>query len=290
MSAGPLRCSLVIATLDDAGSLDVCLASLAAQENAPRFEVLVIDQNGDDRLAGVIGRFSEELEIRHERVAFRGASRARNLGARLAAGAWLGFPDDDCRLLPDALAALDKAASGPGLHVVTGQTVDEAGNPNVLRWKGEPSAITRWTMFGCVTEATMFVRREIFLLAGGFDERFGPGTGFPAAEGIDLMNRLFDLMDEGGALYCPQIKMRHPTKIPPWNRWAVGRFHAYAMGNGALIAKTPQSHMLWWGARTLMGACVRMFSLEAWRSAAFGARILGLLRGFLAFHIASRRV
>lgn len=281
--------SLVIATLHDDGDLALCLSSLVGQLDAPAFEVIVVDQNGDDRLLETIAHFSGQLSIVHERVPFRGASRARNLGARLARGTLLGFPDDDCQLLPNVLSEVRRVASDPQVRVITGQTIDEAGAPNVLRWKQAPTEFCRRTMFSCLTEATLFVHRDLFLLAGGFDERFGPGAPYPAAEGIDLMHRMFDHLGAGKACYDPQIKMRHPSKIPPWNRWAVGRFHSYAIGDGALIAKNPQPHMLNWGMRALVSSFLQIFSLQGWRSAAFAARIVGLFKGFVAYHLATRR-
>jgi hypothetical protein len=117
----------------------------------------------------------------------------------------------------------------------------------------------------------------------GFDERFGPGDQFPAAEGIDLMNRLFSLINEGQAIYSPDIKMRHPTKIPPWNRWAVSRFHSYAKGDGALIAKHFQPHMIYWGLRTACVSLVQLFRFRGWQSLAYASRLAGLVEGFFSF-------
>lgn len=283
------HCSLIIATLHDDGELALCLASLERQQLAPLFEVIVVDQNGDDRLIEVVSRFTGSLNIHHEQVDFRNAARARNLGARLAQGTWLGFPDDDCQLLENVLNEVLRISNDPLAQVITGQTIDETGAPNLLRWQQEPTDFCRRTMFKCLTEATLFVRRELFLRTGGFDERFGPGAPFPAAEGIDLMNRLFDHMNGQKACYSPQIKMRHPSKIPPWNAWAVSRFHSYAIGGGALIAKNPQPHILRWGIRTLASAFIQLFTVNGWRSAAFAALILGMIRGFAAFHFTSWR-
>lgn len=280
------RYSLVIATLDDDGDLAHCLSRLADLEPGPAFEVIIIDQNGDNRLVDVVERFSRRLALVHERVAFRGASRARNLGAALASGEWLGFPDDDCCLLPGTLLEVERQAEDPLVRVITGRTIDEQGRANVLRWKDEPALFDRWTMFGCLTEATLFVRRDLFLAAGGFDERFGPGAPYPAAEGIDLMNRLFHRLGEGKACYSPRIRMEHPTKIPPWNRWAVHRFYTYAIGDGALIAKHPEPHILYWGMRTLVVAMIQTLTLRGWRSAAFAARMAGLMKGFVSFRLA----
>lgn len=294
-TASSVRYSLVIATLHDDGELRRCLDSLLALSVGPVFEVIVIDQNGDDRLVGVVKEFANRLSLVHERVGFRAACRARNLGVRLARGEWVGFPDDDCQLLPDTLREVDRVTCLPRVRVVSGRTVDASGDPTVLRWRKEQVEFTRWTMFGCLTEATLFVRRDAFLSVGGFDERFGPGARFPAAEGIDLMNRLFDFMRDGRevACYSPRICMIHPSKIPPWNRWAVGRFHAYAYGDGGLIAKNPGPHMLYWGARTLFAASLQAMPMRGWRSLAFAARLVGLFRGFfvglLVFHLLPRK-
>jgi glycosyltransferase involved in cell wall biosynthesis len=275
----PIKYSLIIATLDDDGDLTPCLESLARLNPGPVFEVIVVDQNGDDRLVQSIASFESRLPIRHERVAFRGACRARNHGARLARGEWLGFPDDDCELLPDLLQKVERLASDPRVRVITGRIIDTKGAPNVLRWGGEQRVFNRWTMFGCLTEATLFVQRTLFWTVGGFDERFGPGERFPAAEGIDLMNRMFGHIGQGVAIYSPQVQMRHPSKIPPWNRWAVSRFHAYARGDGALIAKSFEPHMLYWGLRTMVAATLQLFTLQGWKSLAFAARLTGLFRG-----------
>lgn len=285
----PIEFSLIIATLHDDGELQQCLESLTCLQDAPPFEVIIVDQNGDERLLDVVASFSSALSVQHQRVDFRGANRARNLGAELARGNWLSFPDDDCQLFPDALHEVMKLAADPKLQIITGQTVDELGQSNVLRWKPQAMQFNHWNMFSCVTEATLFVRRERFLAVGGFDQRFGPGAIYPAAEGIDLVNRLLEGLADGQAWFSPRIKMQHPSKIPPWNRWAVGRFYSYAIGDGALIAKNPQPHMLNWGLRTLASAFIQMFTLEGWRGLAFAARILGLLKGFVSFHWAAWR-
>lgn len=287
------RYSLVIATLHDDGELEDCLSSLEALRDGPDFEVIVVDQNGDDRLLDLVSRFSDRLAIVHRQVPFRGASRARNQGAALARGEWIGFPDDDCRLLPDTLLEVERLSTDPRVRVVTGQTVDAAGAPNLLRWKSKPAEFTSWTMFGRVTEATLFVRRDAFFAAGGFDERFGPGALFPAAEGVDLMNRLLAAIGDGKACYSPLVRMQHPTKIPPWNRWVAARFHSYARGAGALVAKNPSPHMLYWGARIIVGSAVQALIFRGWRGAAFAARFRGffngLVEGLRVFRLQPRR-
>jgi glycosyltransferase involved in cell wall biosynthesis len=285
---GQVWLSLVVATVGDGSELGGLLASLAVAPSQPRFEVVIVDQNADERLVPVVARYADALSIRHERVPFRGASRARNHGARVARGTWLGFPDDDCVFLEDTISSVARVARDPLVGVVTGQTVDEDGRPSVLRWGAEATDFDRWTMFKCLTEATLFVERELFLAVGGFDENFGPGARWPAAEGVELMNRLFTVMEGRKARFDPAVKMRHPNKIPPWNRWAASRFYQYAQGDGALISKSPSLPVLNWGCRTLLAAARGALTFDPWKSAAYLLRAIGLCKGFL-YHRLSRQ-
>lgn len=283
-SGESIRFSFVIATLDDAGDLVPCLESLLGLESTEGgVEVVVVDQNGDDRLLALLAPFAERLALRHVRVDFRGASRARNLGARLAQGAWVSFPDDDCVLQPDVLKQVVAVLADPDVKVVTGQTVDEAGRPNLLRWGSERMALTPWNMFACLTEATLFVQRELFLAVGGFDEFFGPGAPYPAAEGVDLMQRLLAHPGGGLAVYHPAVRLQHPSKIPPWNDWAVSRFYSYAIGDGAVVAKNRSANLHWWAFRTLGSAVLQCLYFRGARRRAFYMRIRGLVTGYARF-------
>ena len=51
----PPRLSLIVATLGREAELSRCLGSLAAQTSRD-FEVVVVDQNADDRLAALLDR------------------------------------------------------------------------------------------------------------------------------------------------------------------------------------------------------------------------------------------
>lgn len=278
--------SLVVATLGTTGALESMLASLTLQQAAPRFEVLVIDQNGDDRLNPVVAKFISRLVISHEKVAFKGASQARNHGARMARGHWVGFPDDDCLLRPNTLERMAETVRTANVLVVSGRTVDENGSASVLRWGAMPERFGRWSMFRCVTECTLFVERALFLSVDGFDPRFGPGAPYPAAEGIDLVNRLLGKVGYGQ--FSPGIEFVHASKIPPWTAWAVERFGRYAVGDGALIAKSFSPPLLYWGARTVLSALRNLIDPDRNRRAAYLARLRGLFEGFVRYRRPSR--
>ena len=56
-----------------------------------------------------------------------------------------------------------------------------------------------------------------------------------------------------------------------------------------MIAKKPQPHMLYWGARMIFSAITQILVFRGWRSVAFARRLIGLIRGFsvgvIVFHI-----
>src|SRR5690606_28135527 len=237
---------------------------------------IVADQQPGEHLAAVVAAFSGRLAVRHLRLPTRGASAARNAGVALARGRWVGFPDDDCVYQPGTLAAARRVLSAPGVRIATGRTVDAAQQPSVLRWRRAATDFDRWTMFACVTEATLFVAGALFLAVGGFDPRFGPGAPFPAAEGVELVDRMLGEGTGWRARFDPAIQMEHPNKIPPWNRWAAQRFYQYAQGDGAFVARRLRGHTLWWVARTLASAGLHALVFRGWVSVAHAARIAGL--------------
>lgn len=283
--------SLVVATVDADGRLLHALLTSLQASTERSFEVIVADQNEGWHLQRVVDAFACILAIRYLRLPTRGASAARNAGAALARGRWITFPDDDCRYQPDTLAAARRVLALDGVRMATGRTVDDALQPSVLRWRRDARDFDRWTMFACVTEATLFVDRTLFRGVGGFDPRFGPGGPFPAAEGVELVERLLRAAGSGRARFDPAVQLYHPNKIPPWNRWAVRRFFAYAQGDGAFVARVPRGHAWWWVGRTLASALLQALAFRGWASVAHAARIAGIGIGFFryALHAAAGR-
>lgn len=234
--------SLVVATHGRVTELRELLDSLLPFAG-DGIEVIVADQNPDDRVAEVLR--AHPLPVRHLRLDRPNACAARNAGAAVASHEWLGFPDDDCRFLPGTLAALRAAIASSGAPVISGMTVNEAGRPNILNWRRRAGRYRQWGMWRCATESTLFMRRDLFLGLGGFDPAFGPGAPFPAAEGAELLSRAFASAADLHGWFASDLRLYHPTKIPPWTESAVARVYDYAFGEGGLLAKhsTPAC---WW--------------------------------------------
>lgn len=281
--------SLVVATVDPDGSLLRALFESLVHSEERSFEVIVADQTQGSHLAQVTESFADRLCVQHIHLPTRGASAARNAGAALATGRWIGFPDDDCLYQPDTLRHVRRVMSMEGVRVASGRTVDAAQRSSVLRWKTAAQDFDRWNMFACLTEATVFAERSLFLAVGGFDVRFGPGAAFPAAEGVELVDRMLREGSGWRARFDPAIQMVHPNKIPPWNRWAAKRFYQYAQGDGAFVVRRLGGHTLRWVVLTLGSASLHTLVFRGWISIAHAARIAGICVGAWRYMRAARR-
>lgn len=239
----PPRVSLVLATVGRTTELARGLQALAAQ-SCRDFEVLVIDQNDDDRLVPVVAEAVRAgLVIRHERFARRSLSGARNHGIALACAGIVGFPDDDCWYESDTIRALveqwDRVQPAPALMV--GCWVEQAerggdiGAPaqslrpqEVLSFRGRRAS-----------SITLFCETVRLRALGGFDERLGVGQWFGSAEETDLVMRL---AGRGEAMfYAPQIRVHHhlPPVVerPRLDPADLERLRVRERGTGALYAK-----------------------------------------------------
>jgi glycosyltransferase involved in cell wall biosynthesis len=244
--------SLIVATVGRTTELDALFDSLAAQ-SFKDFDVIVVDQNDDDRLLPHLQRARLlGLTLTHLRHHPANLSAARNVGIAAAKGEWVGFPDDDCwydTMLLEQLAerfGCRDAMSGAAVRwVETGEPPFTAPS---LSWN-------RSRMFRDIPVASfmLFFHRQLFERIGGFDCQLGVGLWFGAAEETDLVLRAL----RHGALltYHPSAMVHHPVKIPPPNRQARIAVRQRARGTGALYAK--HALPLWVVVRGLLAPVVR---------------------------------
>jgi GT2 family glycosyltransferase len=217
------------------------MQTLAAQ-SGPSFEVIVVDQNDDDRIVAVLAEFSRRLQLTRLRAPV-GLSKARNLGLTVATGTFIAFPDDDCwygkTLLADMQAAFEAHPQWDGIltdcHDETGAAllpwIDRAGEvaPSCA-WRRSPTF-------------AIFLRRQVVTRVGGFDEKLGPNTGMPWLSGEDTDYMLRTLQTGFSVQYEPALVVYHPRHFQGFSDAAIMKKYRYALGDGTLLRKHP---MPWW--------------------------------------------
>jgi glycosyltransferase involved in cell wall biosynthesis len=202
------------------------------------FELIVVDQNNDDRLLSILSVFNDIINIEHIKSNQRGASRARNLGIKSARGEIIGFPDDDCWYPPDLLhriaAFFDDHPQWDGL---SGRIAGLDGRSVGLRFHRRSGVITRCNAWRRVNTSALFLRRSIVKNSPGFDEQLGVGAGTPwgAAEEVDYM---ITLADNGVRVYFdPGIVVYHPDPFKCEKGKLIQRGFSYGCGMGKVMRK-----------------------------------------------------
>ncbi len=275
-----MRVSLIVATRGRDRELAELFASLAAQGHAA-LEVIIVDQNADDRLAPVIAAWRDQLALRWERTTRAHANHARNLGLALARGAVVGFPDDDCTFPPGLLArVLGAFAADPALTILTGPAASPEGGLGSGRWREDAGAIDASNVWTSVIEFNLFLRREVALAMGGFDERLGPGTPLGSTEGNDLVLRA--VAAGHVARYDPAQRIVHPDKrLTPV---AVARAALYARGMGFVLRRhaVPAGVWLPFMVRPLGGIALSALRGNLLAARYYAATLRGRLAGFLS--------
>lgn len=168
----------------------------------------------------------------------RNASLARNEGARIAAGKWLAFADDDCTYHDGTLAALAATVEHENsARLISGAVICEDGKPlahNFFR----SGRIGKFNSFTRSSEGCLFVTREKFLALGGFDSRFGPGAPYHAAEGVEFEMRFLSRYGSGATWFDASIYCFHPRKREPFDPTLLVRARQYSRG----MAMIPTYH------------------------------------------------
>ena len=112
-----MKISLILATKDRVKEIERFMQSLTHQGNGG-LELIVVDQNADDRLESILENSKLSFPIIHLRSEV-GLSRARNVGMAFATGDTIAFPDDDCwypaGLLARVVSELQSQLSVDGL-------------------------------------------------------------------------------------------------------------------------------------------------------------------------------
>lgn len=277
------RFSLIVATRGRTAELGELFDSLAAQGQPPEaLEVLVVDQNGDERLAPIVAAHAAKgLVVRRITSAVPNACHARNLGLAEARGAIVGFPDDDCILPPGVLTRVLAAfATDPTLAVLTGPAASPEGGLGSGRWRQDPGPITPANVWTSVIEFNLFLRREVALALGGFDDRLGPGTPWGSAEGNDLVMRA--LGAGHAARYDPDLRIVHPDKR--LTEVARSRAAAYGRGLGFVLRRHGVPPPVWlpYFIRPLGGVVLSALRGRFGDAGYYWGSFSGRLAGFLA--------
>ena len=235
--------SVVVCTLNRPESLARTLGSISeaiSQSSSIDIQVVIVDNGSRSETFDVMRKWASKqsvpVRMRYEKR--RGLSRARNAAIASATGELVVFTDDDCCLDSEYFTRVEEAYRDDIRPVMRGGRV-ELGDPTGLPYTVKTDDIQEsmnGTHFpgGFILGANMIIPAAILRTVGMFDERFGAGAVFKAAEDTDYIYRVYRA---GFSVeYDPAIKVKHFHGRK--QKAEISKLHnQYNVGNGALYAK-----------------------------------------------------
>jgi GT2 family glycosyltransferase len=245
-AADRTRARFLLVTVTDASApsrahLHTLLESLGRQRAAIELVLVMRDSGSRPREADNvrIHALSQPLRI--------SLSRARNVAidyAReqrlLEAADVVGFPDDDCSY-PSGLLARVAALIDDGNDIVVGTYGPAADRVDRERFPSTGRPLSAALTMRTVSSNNMFFAAHVVAAVGNFDERFGLGARYGAAEDTDYVLRALRLGAQGS--YAPRdIFVSHPYKADRQGQYYVGNVaveakHALGGGTGVRLAR-----------------------------------------------------
>lgn len=198
------QCTIVIATYNRRARLATTLQRLTRLSERP--QIVVVDNGSSDGTAAHVGAVFPAVRV-IELPKNIGAA-ARNVGVRAALTPYVAFCDDDCWWSPGSIARgieLLHENADVGLinaRVVVDETrVDAACSLMETSRVPKRSACPGTAIVQFMAGASM-VRREAFLQAGGYHERYHIGAE-ESLLALDLLDREWEL------IYDPSLVVHH---------------------------------------------------------------------------------
>lgn len=223
------KISLILATLGRIHEVENFIKCLIKQKYV-WFELIIVDQNSHKHIFELFQKYKDNINIKYIHLRVRGLSKARNEGLKYATGGIIAFPDDDCEypadLLDNIVAEFKKNSQ---LDFITCRLVDKGRRKDLYAQLPFSYYVTNKNIFHTCISATLFIKSKNKKHIR-FDDRFGVGAKYGAAEEIDLVSRLIDLGYKGR--YINTLFVYHPK----FNE-TKERSYKYGVGVGAFFKK-----------------------------------------------------
>jgi len=219
--------SVIVPVYNGSRTIGRCLESLVALPDSPvSREILVVDNGSTDETVEIIRRFPEVRLLVEKET--RGASAARNRGAREASGDILAFTDADCVVDPEWLTVGVAAFHDNGIAGVGGRIEGVESTNSIQEWMNDRRILDQERDFAnpflpYAQTANAFFGAVPFRAVDGFD------ASIPYGEDCDLSWRI-QRDTKGRLVYEPDALVYHD------HRASLGGLYRQSKKNAAAAA------------------------------------------------------
>ena len=235
--------SLIIGTLNRAEYLSKCLDSIRRQTYS-HYEVVIIDQSTNDETKELVEKI-DSIRIVYKKVEFKGLAKARNEAIKLASGDLFCLIDDDAYYHKDYLLNLVKIYNKHNNIIVSGVLWNAITQTPFVNYSGlkEGESLSFWKLTRYCPSPAISFPRSLIDEVGLFDENFGVGAKYGAAEETDLLIRA--KKTGYSVIHSKKIKAQHPHKWVKDNGTIdKEKIYSYSYGIGAMYKKNTGGRLL----------------------------------------------
>ena len=235
-----MKFSLIVGTLNRRNELQHCLNSLL-QQAYKDYEVIIVDQSEDDETKELVNTYNDQRII-YNKVDFKGLSKARNYGLKIAGGDYFCLIDDDAYYDESFLANAYSYLKEKELHrvILSGYIFDTDKEGDFAKYKesldGRYLSLSK--ILNTCPSAGLVVPMDVIKECGGFDEELGVGARFGAGEETDLLIRVYKKGFK--VIYRKNLSLKHPyppKEKKPGKEEKAEKMGAYYRGFGAVYKK-----------------------------------------------------
>lgn len=276
-----MKFSLIMATIGRYTEVERFLMFLD-QQTYRNFELIIVDQNSDDRLLLLIQRYKTKFSLIHLRSE-KGLSLARNVGLRHITGDFVCFPDDDCWYDRQALEKVYKLFHlYPQYAGITGRAIDGEGQDAAGKYDKTSGLVNVMNVWRRAISFTIFFRRQVCEDIGGFDEEMGVGakTIYGSGEETDYVLRA---IRKHQVFYCADFTINHPNPLIHYSPQVISRGYRYGCGFGRVVSKHGYDFRFKLRAliRPFLGMILHISTFQLPKSHYYWNTFRGRLRGML---------
>lgn len=228
--------SLVIATLNRDKDIKYCLDSIRNQIFKD-FEVIIVDQSENNKTEEVVNSCGVQ-NIIYKKVSFKGLSRARNEALKYVNGQYICLIDDDAYYQNDYLRNANEHFHATGSKIIlSGKMWNAIEKKEFVKYGklSEGKALTYRELVRYCPSPALIIPRMLIEKIGGFDETFGVGAKYGAAEETDFVYR--GKKEGFEVFFYSDLMVNHPHQYAAIRSNDLQKVYSYAYGTGAMFAK-----------------------------------------------------
>jgi glycosyltransferase involved in cell wall biosynthesis len=268
------RFSLIVPTLERTTEVAELFASIVDQ-NRRDVELIVVDQNDDERIVPLVEALPSGIVVSHLRLKEKNVSAARNAGLAASCGEIIAFPDDDCWYPPHLLNRVDSwFREHHEYSVLAVGALDDAGVPSGNRWIQDACDINPLNVLRTTFCSSLFVSELARSRTVLFDPNLNRG------EETDFILRLLATGLRGR--FDRRLHIHHPRRDMLSGTVSRARAISYGAGMGRLVRRHSLV-LLWVGLLSYdLSRALLVSAKGQFVNAGFCfAHAEGLLRGFI---------